>query len=92
MTGVANNARKLDRYLIISYSSLAPNAEFYVIYSEILQLLLLNFFLFKMFFVYLLRVNNTNKKGRVTVLVSSQKDNKGKISASNDHFPLRDWN
>ena len=27
----------------------------------------------------------------VIVLVSSQKDDKGKISASNDHFPLRDW-
>ena len=27
------NVRKLDRYLIISYCSLAPNAEFFVIYS-----------------------------------------------------------
>ena len=30
---VANNVRKLDRYLIFSYSSLAPNAEFYVTYT-----------------------------------------------------------
>ena len=43
---VANNVRKLDHYLIISYSSLAPNAESYVIYSQILNLLLANFFSF----------------------------------------------
>ena len=37
MPDVANNVRKLDRYLMFSYSSLA---EFYVIYTLILQLLL----------------------------------------------------
>ena len=37
-------------------------------------------FLLKMFFVYLLlRVNNTNKKGGVTVLVSLQHDDKEKF-------------
>ena len=41
LTDVANNVKKLDYYLIISYSSLVRNAEFYVIYSQILQLILI---------------------------------------------------
>ena len=50
LTDVANNVRKLDHYLIISYSSLAPNAEFYVIYTQVLQLLLPNFFVLEICF------------------------------------------
>lgn len=40
-----------------------------------------------MFFVCLLRVNNTNeKRGGVTVLISFQYEDKGKISAVKAHF------
>ena len=61
---VANNVRKLDRYLIFSYSSLAPNTEFYVTYTQKIQLLLSNFFSsWNMFFLYVLRANNTHKNG-----------------------------
>ena len=58
------NVWKLDRYFSFSYSSLAPNKEFYVTYTPKIQLLLSNFVSsWNMFFLYLLRTNNTHKNG-----------------------------
>ena len=59
--------------------------------SENLQLLLPRFsFSFSKIFWLLLTSKNYKLKKGFTVLVSSQKDNREKISASNDHFARRD--
>ena len=69
--------------------------QFHVIYIKILKLLLSNFFCPQnTFSAYLLRVNKVIKKGghRARFFATRrQMEGKGAISASNDHFPRKDW-
>ena len=50
LSDVANNVRKLDRYLSFSYSSLAPNKEFYVTYTQKYNFYYQTFFLLEICF------------------------------------------
>ena len=64
LTDIANNVSKLDRYLIISYSSLAPMQSFTSFICKHYNFYYPTFFPFKICFsCTFLQVNNTNKKG-----------------------------
>ena len=60
--------------------------------SKNLQFLIYSFFfLLKKYFLCDTKEKKTQIKNWVTVLISSQKDNKRTILASNDHFLQRNW-
>ena len=76
----------------VSYFSVALSVEIQVIHIQKIQLLLSIFFpLIIMNFLCSHSKWKTHVKKGVTVLVSSQNNKKGTISASNDHFAEGDW-
>lgn len=74
----------MDSFIIISCSSFALNAEVHIIHTSIIPIFK---FLLK---IYYSCSHKTPMKWGITFVVSSQKDHKGTILSSRDHFERRD--
>ena len=76
----------MDSFTIISCSSVARNAEVHIIHTSIIPI-----FKFLLNIYYSCSHKTPTKWGITFFVVSSQKDHKGTILSSRDHFERRDW-
>ena len=76
----------MDSFTIISCSSVALNAEVHIIHTSIIPI-----FKFPLKIYYSCSHKTPIKWGITFFVVSSQKEHKGTILSSRDHFERRDW-